>query len=170
MTTSRYTPVEAIKGDSDEDGAALREMAGSARSYIASFQWCPRIERMFLAYGVGEVVAIFLVELAQAINGRDKYLWVIEGDLPIAYLVTEGNPTPSTALDAYCRLMSDWAEAVVTKKDLSDLFPVAVAASPENADALLRRVRFLRERIIPTLEQQEATWSSAESGGETDAL
>jgi hypothetical protein len=124
-------------------------MAKEAREYISSFPWCPPIEELFLAHGVGGVVAAFIVRFTQRIRERDEFLWVIVGDLPSAYLIIDQCQTAGQALQAYCDLMREWANAVLEHRDLSGVFPVQAQPTAENATLLEKRVRFLRERIIP---------------------
>lgn len=51
--------------------------------------------------------------------GTPGALWVVAGDLPSAYLVTDAAPTATAtaALAIYCSLMQDWVEAVREKVD-----------------------------------------------------
>ena len=140
-----------LVGADEDDTNALREMAKSAREYISSFTWCPPIEDMYLAYGVGGIVGIFLFEFSEKIRGTDDELWVVVGDLPSAYLVVESDGSPSETLERYCGLMDAWISAVQTSGNLQEEFPVAAAATLENADLLSRRIQFLRKEIIPNI-------------------
>jgi hypothetical protein len=126
-------------------------MADEAHQYLASFAWARDVAALSLAYGVGGVVALFLAEFRGKIGGTDDRLWVVVGDLPSAYLVVEPNDTPSGALERYCRLMDDWAFAVLRSTDLDEVFPVASKATAENANALRLRMAFLRTEIIPDI-------------------
>jgi hypothetical protein len=155
-----YQSVLEILGDDEEDTALLREMAKSARDYISSFAWCPPISDMYLAYGVGKVIAIFLFEFSEKIRGTDDELWVVVGDLPNAYLVVEPDDKPAQALSRYCELMEDWISAVKKSGDLGNVFPVAAAATRENADLLRRRVKFLRKEIISKISEPDSGRSS----------
>ena len=77
-----------IRGDDADDTASLLDMARTAREYVMSFAWCPPINAMHLAHGVGGVVAVFFVEFPRKIKGTDDKLWTVVGDLPSAYLLT----------------------------------------------------------------------------------
>jgi hypothetical protein len=48
--------------------------------------------------------------------------------------------------------MEDWIEAVIENRDLSDVFPVNAPADEEHAQLLAKRIKFLREKIMPRLE------------------
>ncbi|HEY2009679.1 MAG TPA: hypothetical protein VGH23_11855 [Rhizomicrobium sp.] len=144
-------PIENIVGDDSEDTILLRKMADDARDYITSFSWCPPINSMYLGFGIGGVVAIFLVEFAHKIARTENRLWVVEGDLPSAYLVVGTADTPRMALEQYCELMDGWVEAVRNSGDFSEVFPVAAPKTSENADLLSSRVGLLRSEIVPRM-------------------
>lgn len=150
MNTSGLQREEAIQGDSPEDTRLLKEMVIEAKRYLASFSWCPPIRRLYLGHGIGGVVAVFLVEFTEPIAKRDNFLWVVVGDLPSAYMVTETCQTPIEALLCYCELMENWANAAMKGKAVKDKFPVQAAANQENARELQKRVDLLRLRIIPS--------------------
>jgi hypothetical protein len=151
MNTQRFQRVPDIGGDDAEDTALLLEMATSAREYITSFAWCPPVKAMYLAYGVGGVVAVFLVEFPHKIKGTDDRLWIAVGDLPSAYLVAKPDDSPADALERYCGLMEAWIAAAREGGDLNKVYPVTAEPTLENADLLERRVAFLLAEIIPSM-------------------
>lgn len=151
MNTTEFQSENAIRGDSAQDTSELKKMALAARNYISSFKWCPAINELFLAYGVGGVVAVFVLHFSKKIDDRDDYLWVVAGDLPSAYLVPDKISTAKQALVAYCDLMNTWTKSVLEKQSLDNAFPVAVNPTRENALALQKRIDFLRKRIIPQI-------------------
>jgi hypothetical protein len=140
-------------GDTAEDTKLLRDMAEGAKEYISSFSWCPKIGAMYLGYGVGGVIAIFLVEFQEKIAETDDQLWVIVGDVPKAYMVVEADDSPRDALISYCSLMEDWINAVLTFGDFNDVFPVSAPRTMEHARMLRSRLDFLRSEIIETMEK-----------------
>jgi phosphosulfolactate synthase (CoM biosynthesis protein A) len=71
------------------------------------------------------------------------------GDLPSAYLVLDGSPTPMKALETYVELMQEWVDAVKQGKSTNKLIPVEVEQTMENADLLERRLIFLRKKVLP---------------------
>lgn len=149
MNTERYQKEEMLKGDSEEDTRLLQEMAKSARRYLQSFAWCPTIESVWLAFGIGGVVGVFLVKFATKIGDGDEWLWTVNGDLPSAYMVTDNIEGPGTALETYCRLMEDWVNAVNNGTGLGHVFPVKVDPTLVNATKLSERIEYLRKAIIP---------------------
>lgn len=145
-----FRPTNEIVGDSPDDTRLLQEMANTARRYMQSFKWCPPIKEQWFADGVGGLVAIFLFEFEVPISREDNELWVIVGDIPSAYLVTD-SITPGAALAEYCRMMDAWIHAVRRKSNLSYVFPVGSTPTEQNAQALETRLRFIRSEILPSI-------------------
>jgi len=141
-----------IRGEDDEDTRLLRAMAEEGQRYLASHDWCPPIRNYYLAHGVGGVVALFLVEFTQKISGSpDDTLWLVVGDLPTAYFVTENVTTVRDALECYCSIMDDWVSAVLDDRDLEEVYPVEAEPTEANARELESRLQFLRRDIIRQL-------------------
>lgn len=150
IDTSSFEPLHEIAGADSEDRQALLDLAEQASSYIKSFRWCPPIEQLLLAFGVGGVVALFLIRFERAIGGGgDRELWIVVGDLPPAYFVTDEARTPAQALEVYCELMEDWADQVLSRGDTTESFPVAVEPTKEHAEMLKSRLEFIRQKLIP---------------------
>lgn len=120
-----------------------------ATLYLTDQKWCTPIRERFIGYSRPGLVGLFLVAFEEPVAGTEACLWVVVGDLPAAYFVLDGIPTPVKALDAYCSLMEDWVEAVRRGSDLEEVFPVDAPATARNAESLLRRMDFIREEIMP---------------------
>jgi hypothetical protein len=148
MNTSGYMNYESVKGDCPRDTALLKDMFQGAREFIQSYAWCQGIKEMRLGYGVGGIVAVFYIQFEKPILGLDESLWVIYGDTPSAYLVTEDINTPYEALKNYCSMMDEWTDAVLNGKPLDDVFPVDAVPNIENARELKSRIEFIRKRIL----------------------
>jgi hypothetical protein len=142
-------PVDAIKGEDEEDTRLLNEMAIRARDFITSFKWCLPIAAMYLADGIGKVVAIFLVEFDGKIGGTDDRLWVVVGDLPSVYMIVEPDDCAREALETYCLLMDDWVAAVRGDGNFESVYPVEAARTEEHAGMLQSRLEFLRKEVVP---------------------
>jgi hypothetical protein len=154
VDVSAMTSADSIEGEDLVDTNLLRDMAGGAYEYISTQQWCERVDRQYLAYGLGGVIAVFLFQIIPRFKDVDKCMWVIFGDLPPAYLVVEDNPTAADAIDGYCSEMEAWVEAVRNGESVDELIPVNAAATPEYAEQLNGRLEFLRSKILPLLEQK----------------
>lgn len=140
-------PIEQMIGGSPEDAVLLRAYHSEATTYLKSFDWCRRIVSSFFGLGVGGIVGVFLFQIEPA-RDEDEWLWVVCGDLPSAYLVTDSAFTPEAALESYCELMAGWIDAVRGNASIDEAFPVAADATRENADALESRLAFLREELV----------------------
>jgi hypothetical protein len=150
IDTSSFEALDEISGVDPEEIQRLQTHAEEAATYIRSFRWCPPVEQLLLAYGVGGVLALFLIRFERPIGGfDDRELWVVVGDLPPAYFVTDEAPTPAEALEAYCELMQDWVNRVLSAGDTSECFPVAAEPTKERAETLESRLEFIREKLIP---------------------
>ncbi|MCW3116488.1 MAG: hypothetical protein JWM28_570, partial [Chitinophagaceae bacterium] len=103
---------------------------------------------IYLADGVGGIVAIFLVKFTHKIQDTDDRLWLVVGDIPSAYLVVESNDTPAKVLEEYCQLMEEWISAVEISGDLQGVYPVDAAPTIANAEQLKERVYLLRKEIV----------------------
>ena len=129
-------PANKMIGEDADESRSLQEMLHRAEAYLTSFQWCPTIDASYFGCGSGGICAVFLFKLAAKINGADDLIWVVEGDLPSAYLVTDFAPDPISAASNYCNLMDEWAMAVLNGSSLESAFPVGVEANEYNATRL----------------------------------
>ena len=148
MQTTSVTAIAEMSGDDEEDTRLLHAALAEAREYLGGMTWYRGVKETYFGLGVGGVVAVFLFRIDPAPD-VDEWLWVVVGDLPSAYLVTDEAPTPLAALEVYCELMDEWVEVVRRGGDLDEVYPVAAEASPENAADLARRIAFLRSEVIP---------------------
>lgn len=135
-----------------EDAAEIEAMFDEAVDFIQSHDWAPPIDDIRIAYGIGGVIAVFFVRLREPIADDDDALWVIVGDLPSAFMVTDDISNAPDALQAYCELMDDWVAAVLHGHSLDQVFPVRAAPTRDHAEMLASRMRFIREEIIPDAE------------------
>jgi hypothetical protein len=142
------TPTERMVGEDEDETLELRQMLDRAESYLSAFHWCPPVTERYLGIGIGGIIALFLFRLARPINRTDDWLWVVEGDLPSAYLVVDEASEPAHALIAYCTLMEEWSNAVLQHLSLDGVFPVKAQATEQNATTLLRRIGFIREHVV----------------------
>ncbi len=148
LDLGKLVPAAQICGEDDEETLELQEMLKRARAYLLSQAWCEAVSDEHLGFGVGGVVAVFLFR-AKRRTGGEELLWIVEGDLPSAYLVTDRARSAATALEIYSDLMQDWVEAVRCGAGLRDVFPVNAPADEEHAALLEKRIELLRRDIIP---------------------
>jgi hypothetical protein len=145
IDVSQMTAGESVTGDDSEDTQLLREMHTRASAFLADFSWCSEIRQSFFGCGIGGVVAVFLMEIAPTREDVDEWLWVIVGDLPPAYLVTEDTRNATDALEIYVELMRDWIRAVRGGLDLNQFIPVNSPPTSEVANQLETRLNTLEQ-------------------------
>ncbi len=148
-------PLDQIVGGDSEDTRLLKSMAGDAEKYLASFSWCRSIESCYFGYGIGKILSIFLFRITPAMSGYDPWLWVVVGDIPSAYLVTEECLTPSQALTAYLHEMMRWVKLAEKGRESRDVIPVNVPATPKWARELGARLEFIRVNLLPYFKEAE---------------
>jgi hypothetical protein len=142
-------------GDTPEDSLLLRDMQESALAYIRSFSWAQEVRETYLAFGIGGVIALFLLRFDKPIKNTDKYLWVVVGDVPSAYFVIDQTTDAVSAIDLYCELMQDWVDAVQSGGSLDNVFPVDASPTKANARLLQSRIRFIHNEIMPTIRNYQ---------------
>lgn len=148
-------PLEQMTGGDDEDTKLLRVMASGAQNYLHCFPWCRGIRESYYGDGYGGIVAVFLFRIEPSRPEVDEWLWVVFGDVPPAYLVTDTCKTPSEALEAYLEEISKWVASARDGRSSKDVIPVYVPPTPQNAADVERRMRILREVIVPAFREAE---------------
>lgn len=152
-------PVSQMIGEDTEETELFKRAADEALAYLKSFKWCKNILETYFCFGVGGVVEVFLFRIDRLTSdGKtiDEWLWVVVGDLPSAYLVTDEAESPRDALMAYCDEMREWVRIVLSKGDLRDVYPVGAQPTEKNASLLSKRIDFLESEIIPLAAEAAA--------------
>ncbi len=152
-------PLDQMVGGDAEDTKLLRVMAAGAENYIRCFPWCKAIRQQYYGDGYGGIVAVFLFYIEPTHAGVDEWLWVVFGDVPPAYLVTDASKTPSQALERYLEEISAWIDLAKQSLSSDQVIPVYVQPTPAHAADLENRMKFLREVILPAFRESEAVRS-----------
>jgi len=125
-------------------------MATDAAHYLTSFDWCSAIRNAYFGDGFGGIVAVFLFQIIPAKSDVDEWMWVVVGDVPSAYFVTDDIKTPRAALDAFIWHRSQWIECVQSGRPVTgDIMPVNMPPTLENAEALNTRLEVIRTELLP---------------------
>jgi hypothetical protein len=149
LPVTGVVPISQIMGDEEEDTRLLQEMSEEAQMYLSSFAWCNAIDEFYFGEGVGGVFAVFFARIKPKRPDVDEWLWVIVGDVPPAYLVTDVCRTPKEAAEAYIEQMRKWVAAARLSQTSKDIIPVNVPATPEWAETLHTRLNTLEFEVIP---------------------
>lgn len=152
VDTLRFQLGASPDEDPKKEGPLLIALEEEARTFVESRQWAPPISELLLAYAVGGIFGLYLVRFARPLGGElsgETELWVVVGDLPSIVFETDEARTPAVALQLYCAIAQDWADAILTRRDLSESYPIAAEPTEEHAKMLLNRIEFIRREIIP---------------------
>jgi hypothetical protein len=148
-------PIEQMSGEDKEESRRLQEMAIEARDFLTNFQWCNAIREEYFGGGCGKIIAVFFFRIEPSLPDVDEWLWVVVGDLPPAYLVTDDCQTPSQALESYIYEMSKWVKLAKRWRKSEQVIPVSAPATPEYAEMLEGRLKILRKVAIPAFRLNE---------------
>jgi hypothetical protein len=121
----------------------MAQFEEEARAYLLGTGYWRSVPSLRCDLEVTGVVEVFLAEAEPARADVDPEVWVVVGDLPPLYLVTDEIATPGEALAAYIEHRRAWVEAVRGNHSVADLAPVDVEPTREWADALDARLRVL---------------------------
>jgi hypothetical protein len=127
--------------------SALKE----AEDFILRYHWVQYIENEYIGAAFDGIIYIFLFNISSNRAEVDPWLWVVVGDVPSAYITCESARTPYEALDAYLGAMEEWVAAARDGKPVSELIPVNVAPTKQNAEMLNVRLAFLDQKIRPLI-------------------
>jgi hypothetical protein len=142
-------PIAEMRGENDEETDLLRAMSERAQQFLGEFAWCSAIREFYFGDGIGNVFAVFLARIQPSHSGIDEFLWVVVGDIPPAYLVTDACHTPKEAMEGYIEEMRRWVAAAYRGQTSKDIIPVNAAPTPESAKTLEQRLNTLERDIFP---------------------
>lgn len=149
IDTSAFPVGEDLDYESEEEVELLKALTARAWGFVDSYRWTPPIADLVLAFGVAPIIGLYLMRFQPGGDPRDAERWVVVGDLPSMHFETDDAPTPALALELYCAIAQDWADNVLEGRDLSESYPIPVAATREHAEMLLSRIETIRENFIP---------------------
>jgi hypothetical protein len=129
------------------DTKLVRGMADEARAFLEGHSWCESVDDLQLGDNVGGIVGVFLATITPARAEVDDRLWVIVGDIPPLYLVTDELPTPRAALESYVEWRREWIDAVHDRRAVDDLPPVDLAPTDANAERLAVRLDYIETMV-----------------------
>jgi hypothetical protein len=167
VDTARFQlgPEEGLEGaDLAAELSGLAATEAAVRDYVTSRAWAPPVRDVLLAYGVGHILGLYLVRFQEPLPDGDTERWFVVGDLPRMNFETEDAPTPALALELYCAIAQDWADRVLADDDLSDSYPIEAPATKGNAEDLLSRIKFIRDKMVPLAEKHGAAQGGSGAG------
>lgn len=139
---AKLKPINAI------ENKEVRGLATQAENFLLSHHWCQKIAGGYLAFAVAGVIGVFLFDIVPSRPDVDNTLWVVTGDLPPAYLVTDDAESWQEALEGYVYEMRRWVNAVRNHEGLDDIIPVSAEPTLEHAVMLESRLDFIQKNLI----------------------
>lgn len=130
-----------------EDVPLLEQDLAEATQYMRSQSWCHEILEAYCGTGVATIFYAFLFHIKPSRPEIEEFLWVVVGDIPPLYLITQTAHNPATALFEYTLVMSVWADAAIEQTSSSGLPPVSAPFTRKNGLALRRRLAFIRNYL-----------------------
>jgi len=155
LPVTGVVPLVQMAGEDDIETAMLVAMAEEAQAFLTNYNWCEEIQALYFGDGIGGVFAVFFAHIKPARPEVDENLWIVVGDIPSAYLVTDSCHTPKEAMEGYIEEMRKWVEAAKLGQTSKEIIPVNVPATPEWAERLETRLNTLEHEILPTWFVQE---------------
>ena len=125
----------------------LEEFCNQGKNYIERYTWCEGVNNAWLAYYLEGIFAINIFEVSSSNPNVDKYIWILTGDLPPAYIDIESASFPLEVLSAYIEIMQDWVDTVKADGNVEECYPVEVEANLDHAEMLDYRLKLLREYL-----------------------
>jgi hypothetical protein len=126
----------------------VRDLADEAVRFLEGHAWCRRVKSGELAFAIAGVIGVFKIVLEPARADVDSVLWVVTGDLPPAYLVTDDAPDWQSALAGYVDEMRKWVAAVRDGTSTAGVIPVSAEPTEEHAEMLESRLKFIESEFI----------------------
>lgn len=118
----------------------LFELCESSKGYLERHRWCKSILDGWLALYWEGVLSICLFRIDPLNKEIDDYVWIVDGDIPPAYIDIESAENPKEVLESYVAVMSEWAENILEGRTVEESYPVEVPPTIEYATMLKNRL------------------------------
>ena len=134
--------------ESEEEVEEALAMLDDARHWLSNQPYIGKIFFSFVGFAIPDTFGIFLFEVESFDKEIGNWVWVIIGDTPPAIFSSIHAATTKDALKCYVDEMQRWIDAVRTGDRLTDLIPVDLPPSIRQANALQKRLDFIRSEIL----------------------
>ncbi len=146
-------PINNLINSKLEFKSEVINLASEATTYLKNFKWCKEIINGWLSSEFGYIFCVFYFEIIPEESSKaDKYIWIIVGDIPPAYIDIISAPTIQEAIICYCAIMEDWVNAVNDGNSVEECYPINVPATIEYADMLKTRIELIKNDLLPNLD------------------
>ena len=114
-----------------------------------SLPWHNGVVADYFGGGVPGFGAVFLFEIVSFRENVDKLIWIVAGDIPFAYFVTDKAPNWVCAFKVYSGLAQDWVAADAASREAEKVFPFQKTANPVSSDGeILEIIRRINKEIL----------------------
>jgi hypothetical protein len=141
----QFNDILTSKIDDKED---LIKLGEEAKTYLLNHKWCNGINS-WLDRGWADKVGVFYFEIDPLDENVDKFVWIITGDLPSAYIDIISAKNGAMALKIYTELMQEWVDCVSNNKSIENCYPINVPPEKKFANMLQIRINLINEEILP---------------------
>lgn len=148
IETKNMINIDSLPLSNEEDKEQKIVLAQEASQFLLVHKWCKEITNSWFCIGWGNMLAVFLFEIIPKGNNVDKLVWVITGDLPPAYIDTEGAKNGNEVIKCYVDLMEEWIYCVKNNLPTDDCYPIGVPSTMEYAEMLDSRIKIIKEEIL----------------------
>jgi hypothetical protein len=138
------------------DKTRITKQSRDAKDELARYYWCTSVDKIWFGAGVPGIFCSFLCAITTNSEGIDSFLWVVNGDLPTAYFVTDSAPEGYSALEVYIGLMNDWVVSARTGGDMQLCYPVGVAPNTEHVRMLVGRLNLIKSYLLEETDTPNA--------------
>ncbi len=145
---TKVVKIDLYRNSLSDDRDDFDQILIEAKSELNFYDWCSEILESYIGMFYAGVVGVFLFKIKPTSDEVDEWFWVIVGDLPPLYLTCDDSPNAACALDSYIGAMQEWVEAAENGHSVSDLVPVNVPATIDNARVLKTRLTMLDEKVL----------------------
>ena len=130
------------------------ESLAEAKEYLISQNWCTAINKGWVASSFGYILNIFYFKIIpDHISCNDEFVWIIEGDIPPAYIDIISATNAYEALNCYINLMEEWVENVKNEDSADECFPLSIPPQRKYAIMLESRLKLLKEDYLPIIKE-----------------
>lgn len=136
-----------------EDYEVFQNMLKEAVEEITFYDWCLDVVESYVGLFFAGIIGVFMFKINPSRDDVDKLIWVVVGDVSPTYIAAEDCPNAACALDSYIGAMQEWVDAASTGRSISELVPVNISATKENAEKLRVRLTMLDENILSHYEE-----------------
>ena len=145
VDTNNMIPINEIAASVVDYRDEVALLSANAANYLGSMSWCKRIINGWVAYANGYIIGVFYFHIEPSNKQVPDYIWVINGDIPPAYIDVGYCNTWELALDGYIAEMQEWVDRVIQGRPIDDsVIPVNVPPEKIWAERLQSRLDLLR--------------------------